>query len=128
MSSGLGLHEQPAGEGSLSLAKSILRPENQSGPNLLTGFVGLMDEQGLRPDTNRAWEKHQSISHLRPPRARAGAVMEHFLPPPPPAQAPGCSPYSAPHTQSPPSTWDNAAQGLMTGALCRLTSSRRGPQ
>ena len=82
MSSGLGLREQPAGEGSLSLAKSTLRPENQSGPNLLTGFVGLMDEQGLRPDTDQAWEKHQSISHLRPRRARAGAVMEHFWPPP----------------------------------------------
>lgn len=125
MSSGLGLREQPAGEGSLSLAKSTLRPENQSGPNLLTGFVGLMDEQGLWPDTDRAWEKHQSISHLRPRRARAGAVMEHFLPPP---QAPGRSPYLAPHTQSPPSTWDDAAQGLMTGALCRLTGSCRGPQ
>lgn len=50
----------PREEGTLSLAWSGLRPEKQSGPNLLTGFVGLTDEQSLQLESDGGWGKLQS--------------------------------------------------------------------
>lgn len=50
----------PREEGTLSLAWSGLRPEKQSGPNLLTGFVGLTDEQSPQLESDGGWGKLQS--------------------------------------------------------------------
>lgn len=92
----------------MSLAKSALRPENQSSPNLLTGSMGLTDEQ----DCSWRWSgAGKSISHLRPQKVRARAMIEHLFPQ-------SCSkllvavPTQPQRAKFLPSRWDKAAQGL----------------
>lgn len=75
----------------MSLAKSAQRPENQSSPNLLTDFVGLMDEWGLQLEPGWGWEKHQS-----PKASECQSQGYDRTPLSIPPQVLGCSPYSAP--------------------------------
>lgn len=92
----------------MSLAKSALKPENQSSPNLLTGSVGLMDERRLPLEMVWGWEKHQS------PKASEGqsqGMMKHLFPQSCPKLLVAV-PTQPQRAKFLPSRWDNAAQGL----------------